>query len=56
MKPWNIGPVDVIDWMCQEHDNCYETVQKNLVTRGCLIIIWTGLNIKIDTVQKVYKL
>ena len=23
--------------------------------RGCLIIIWTGLNIKIGIVQKVYK-
>ena len=25
-------------------------------SRGCLIIIWTGLNIKIDIAQKVYEL
>ena len=25
------------------------------LTRGCLIIIWTGLNIKIGIVQKVYE-
>ena len=28
--------------------------KQNTSHRGCPIIIWTGLNIKIDIVQKVY--
>ena len=43
MKPWNkLGPVDVIDWMCQEHDNCYDTVQKNLVTKLSKLNLFAG--------------
>ena len=29
--------------------------QSVFYVRGCLMIIWTGLNIKIDVVQKVYE-
>jgi hypothetical protein len=34
MNPWKKGPVDVIDWTCQQHDNCYGEVQKHPVMKS----------------------
>ena len=41
------SPVVISQQICPNHTTH--------IFRGCLIIIWTGLNIKIDIVQKVYE-
>ena len=53
MNPWKKAPVDVIDWTCQQHDNCYGKVQKHPVIKmhdlsgGSLIDVIWGQPIKL---------
>ena len=62
MLIWNVDPGDLNP---NQHPNPSPNLNLeddalaghdiNMIIKGCIIIIWTGLNIKIGIVQKVYE-